>query len=207
VVEAALSAGGVRRSIVIVWVVLASLIAAIVALEYGDRRAGSGGAGERDARTLLPVPVDQLGAIEIADRGRLHRFERDAAGTWFYHGVHTATTAAHTHTVDPVLSQRIARAFAAFGRARAERQFSLHGDGAPYGVATPEVVILVYRPNESQPLAQYGVGSLAPDTLSRYVVVVGSRSVVTVPSYQIDNLLGLIQAGAEQPDPGLARRQ
>lgn len=201
-----MSAGRIRRSVV-VWMVLAVLIGAIGVIEYRDRRASSGDAGQPDARSLLPVPVDQLGAIEIADRGRLHRFERDATGTWFYHGVHTAASVAHTHTADAGLSERIERAFAAFGRARTERQFDLDGDGAVYGLTAPEIVILVYRSNQSQPLAQYAIGNIAPDTLSRYLVVVGRRSVMTIPNYQIDNLLGLIQAAAAQSDPGVAGRR
>ena len=204
--ETALSAPRVRRTVV-VWVVLAVLAAAIGAIEYRDRRPGPGDAGEADARSLLPVPVDQLGAVEIADRGRLHRFERDTTGTWFYHGVHTAETAAHTHTADPGLSERIDRAVAAFGRTRTERQFDLDGEGAVYGLTAPELVILVYRSNQPQPLAQFAVGNVAPDTLSRYVWLVGSRSVTTIPNYQIDNLLGLVQAAATNPDPGVADRR
>jgi hypothetical protein len=45
-----------------------------------------------------------------------------------------------------------------------------------------------------QPLAQYAVGDVAPDGLSRYVLQVGSASVVTIADYQITNLLDLIQA-------------
>jgi hypothetical protein len=41
------------------------------------------------------------------------------------------------------------------------------------------------------------VGDLAPDTLSRYVIVVGSSSAVTIANYQIDNLLALIKAATE----------
>ena len=58
------------------------------------------------------------------------------------------------------------------------------------------MLILVYRPDDLQPLAQYAVGDLAPDTLSRYVLVVGSAVVATIPNYQIDHLLGLIEAVA-----------
>jgi hypothetical protein len=189
---------------VIVWLALAVLVAAIVTLEYRDRRdRGPGAGGARDARALVPVPVEHLAAVEIADRGRLHRFERDAAGAWFYHGVHTAATGDHTHATDRALAERIAHALAAFARARTEREFPLDGDGAAYGVAAPEVVILLYEPRRAQPLAQYAVGGLAPDTLSRYVVVVGSRRVVTIPGYQIDNLLALVDAAAGA-DPPLA---
>jgi len=178
---------------VAVWLVLAVLVGAILVIEYTDRRAKSG-AVEADARMLLPVPVDQLGAIDVADAGRLHRFERDAQGGWFYHGVHTGAESRHTHVADPALAARIEGAFAAFGRTRIERQFALDGDGAAYGVATPEILVLVYRPNQAQPLAQYAVGHVAPDTASRYVMRVGSRVVTTIPNYQIENLLALTRA-------------
>ena len=187
-----------RRRLLAVWLVLAVLMAAIATVEYRERRhrsADNGGA--REASMLVPVPVDRLGAVEIAERGRRHRFERDAAGVWLYHGVHTAaTTADHTHAADAVLSEHIERAFTAFGRARTERQFELQGDGAAYGLTAPEVVILLYRAGDQQPLAQYAVGNVAPDTVSRYVLLVGQRRVVTIPSFHVDNLREVIQTAA-----------
>jgi hypothetical protein len=183
-----------RSRVVIVWAVLGVLLAAIATLETLDRLHAATGESERDARRLLPISVDQLSALEIADSGRLHRFERDAGGRWFYHGVHGAADAAHTHTPDPALSDRIARAVGAFGRTRIERQFSPEGDGGTYGLASPELVVLIYRPNQAQPLAQYAVGGVAPDTASRYVMVVGRPGVVTIANYQIENLQSLVQA-------------
>jgi hypothetical protein len=179
----------------VVWGLLAALVVVIAALEYADRR-GSPAPGAADPRALLGVPVEELQALEIADRGRLHRFERDPAGSWFYHGVHGAGEAVHEHTPDPALAARIARAFEALGRARLERQFPLDRDGAAYGVAHPEIVILAYRRGQTQPLAQYAVGHVAPDTVSRYVMVVGRAQVATIPSYQIDYLLELIQTAS-----------
>jgi hypothetical protein len=196
VVEAALSASRRRSGVVAVWAVLAVLAAAIVVIEYRDRRPAASGP-TTDARLLLPVPVDRLGAFEIADAGRLHRFERDAGGTWFYHGVHAGPGTAHTHRPDPALAQRIGRAIAAFGRTRVERQFALDTDGSPYGLAAPDILVLVYRPDQPQPLAQFAVGAVAPDTASRYVMVVGRPVVVTIPNYQIDNLLALVKAASE----------
>ena len=185
------------RRLVAAWLLLAVLAVVIATIEYVDRRATASSA-QTDARALLRATVDELGAVEIADRGRLHRFERDATGAWFYHGVHTEATAAHAHTPDPALAERIARAFDAFGRARIERQFPLDRNADVYGVATPEVVVLAYRRGQSQPLTQYAVGHIAPDTASRYVMVVGSPVVVTIPNYQIDNLLDLVRvAGGE----------
>ena len=179
------------------WGLAAVLAVVIGTIQYLDhRRATSGGEGAGDGRALLPVPVEQLGALEIADAGRLHRFERDQSGTWFYHGVHAASEAAHTHVADPALSARIERAVEAFGRTRRERDFALGRDGGAYGVASPEIVVLVYGPRQTQPLAQYAVGHLAPDALSRYVMVVGQPVVVTIPNYQIENLLGLVRAAS-----------
>ena len=198
-----MSVGRRPRRLALVWLLLAVLVAAIVAIEYADRR-GAGNARGPDPRTLLAAPVEELGAIEIADRGRLHRFERDGAGAWFYHGVHAEGAAEHTHAPDPALSGRIAAAFAALGRARVERQFPLDRDAATYGVASPEVVILIHRRGESRPLAQYAVGHVAPDSVSRYVMVVGRPVVVTIPKYQIDNLLDLVRAASRDSVP--ARR-
>ena len=72
------------------------------------------------------------------------------------------------------MAERIAKAFAGFDRARIERQFPAEWDWNAYGVAKPQMIVLVYRPNDPQPLAQYAVGDIAPDTLSRYVMVIGS---------------------------------
>ena len=196
-----------RRGLLAVWLVLGVLVVGIVALEYTDRRRAQSDQKTVDDSLLLDRPVEQLGAIEIADRGRLHRFERDATGTWFYHGVHAAAEGAHTHAADPALSARIDRALAALGRTHVERRFALDTDGAAYGVATPEMVVLVYRPHESQPLAQYAIGGIAPDTASRYVMRVGNPVVVTIPNYQIENLQALIRAAGDGAPPGTAERR
>ena len=194
--EAALTGARRRSGVVAVWAVLSVLAAGIAVLEYRDRRPDAA-RPVADPRLLVPVPVDQLGALEIADAGRLHRFERDATGAWFYHGVHAGAIPAHTHRPDPALAQRIERAIGAFGRTRVERQFALGDDGSAYGLAAPDILVLVYRLDQPQPLAQYAVGGVAPDTASRYVMVVGRPVVVTIPSYQIDNLLALVKAASE----------
>ena len=189
-----MSVGGLRPRLAVVWLVLFVLVGAIVAIEHANVvRQTSGREGDGDPRMLLPVTVDQLGAIEVATAGMLHRFERDPAGAWFYHGVHAGSEGTHAHSADPAMAARIERAFLAFGRTRIERQFALAAPGGDYGVTAPETIILVYRPNERQPLVQYAVGDILPDTVSRYVLVVGTSTVVTIPNYQIDNLLTLIQ--------------
>jgi hypothetical protein len=200
VVEAAVIGAAIRSRVVAVWLVLSALAGVIVVIELTEGRR-SDRASEADPRLLLPVPVHQLGAIELVNAGRLHRFERDATGAWFYHGVHTgAESGSHEHAADPAQSQRIGAVFAALGRARVEREFPRASAARDYGVTTPQVLILLYRPKEPQPLAQYAVGDVAPDTVSRYVERVGSARVVTIPTYQIDNLLALLTAvGASAP--------
>lgn len=187
-------AAGIRPRVAVIWLVLAALVGAIAVIEYRDVVAGRSRDAERDPRLLLPMPVNELGALEVAEAGTRHRFERTAAGAWFYHGAHTGGEGEHTHAVDPDTSARIEQALLAFGRTRIERQLARDGDGATYGVATPRIVILAYRWNESQPRVQYAVGDLAPDALSRYVDVVGGPGLVTIPGYQIDHLLALIEA-------------
>lgn len=191
-----MSAAGRSRRVAIVWGLLAVLLVAIAAIEYADQRRARSGEADADARRLVPVTVDQIGAMEVADAGRLHRFERDPNGVWFYHGVHTGAESTHAHAADPALAERIERAVAAFARTRVERSFPAGKDGPDYGVATPEILVLLYRPRQSQPFAQYAVGHIAPDTASRYVMVVGRPVVITIPSYQIDNLLALTRAAS-----------
>jgi hypothetical protein len=195
-----MTAGGIgrgRRKLAAVWLVLAALVAAIVLIERSDRTTEANGpASARDERMLIPIAIGEVGAIEVAHNGTLHRFERDTSGAWFYHGVHTGNEQQHAHTSDPATAERIETALAGFGRARMERQFPLNIQNDEFGVTRPEIFIMVYRPRETQPLSRYAVGVVAPDKFSRYVLPVGSTHVVTIPEFHIDNLLSLIQAVA-----------
>jgi hypothetical protein len=197
VVEAALNvakANPGRRKLLAVWLLLAVLLITIVLVERHDRRVSETPKTGRDERLLIPVDIKELGAIEIAHGGTLHRFERDATGAWFYHGIHTPAQPEHAHTSDPVTSARIEKAFAGLGRARMERQFPLNLQADEFGVTRPEMFIMVYLPKQLQPLSRYAIGTVAPDKISRYVLPVGSSWVVTIADFQIDNLLSLIKA-------------
>ena len=202
-------AEGVLHRVLVVWLVLASLVAGIALLEYRNRarlpeEVAEKIHGAEGSRMLMPVVMERIAAVELVQGGTMHRFERDATGAWFYHGVHAGTQATHAHQTDPQQAERIEKAFAALGRTRMERFFKLDVQNA-YGITSPEMVILVYGKGNSQPLAQYAVGDLAPDGLSRYVLRVGSASVVTIADYQITNLLDLIRAvgGSIAPARGI----
>jgi hypothetical protein len=196
-VEAALNPprpGGRHRKLIAVWVVLAALVVAIVLIERHDRMPSTVPETGRDERLLLPVAIEDLGALEVAHNGTLHRFERDATGTWFYHGVHSAAEQQHAHNPDPVTAARIEKALAGLGRARMERQFPFNAQADEFGVTRPEIFIMAYRPKDPQPVSRYAVGTVAPDKVSRYVLPVGSTWVVTIAEFQIENLMSLIQA-------------
>ncbi|HVY06127.1 MAG TPA: hypothetical protein VHB46_09145 [Burkholderiales bacterium] len=195
-----------RGKLATVWIVLGALVVAIVLVERHDRKVEQKEAVPvRDERLLVPIEIRDVGAIEVASNGALHRFERDANGAWFYHGVHTGNEQQHAHGADPATAAVIENALAGFGRARMEREFPLNMQNDEFGVTRPDIFIMVYRPGQTQPLARYAVGSIAPDKVSRYVLPVGSPKVVTIPQFHIDNLLSLIKTvgnnGQAAPKP------
>ena len=217
---------GVRPRLVAVWSLLLLLIAGIVVGErtgwFANRPPPDDGHGHGAAGQLLPVPIDEVGAVEIATAGVIHRFERDAAGQWFYHGVHSAEAASHKHQPDSAAAARIEQALAGFGRTRIERRLTLDVRPAPsfsaaghsdaeralaihpnvrdYGVKAPDTLILVYGRNANEPLARYAVGDRAPDRLSRYLHILGTQGVVTIADYHIDNLHKLVAEMSSRPE-------
>lgn len=194
-------AGGFSPRLAIIWAVLAVLAAAIVLIERADRAKMQTEEGARDERLLLPVPILDIGAVEVLNKGTLHRFERDAAGNWFYHGIHAEAQAQHEHKVDPEGAARIDKAMTGFGRTRMERQFPLNVQADEFGVTRPEIFIMAYMPGSTQPLARYAVGIVAPDSVSRYVLPVGKSHVVTIADFHIGNLLNLIASFTAAPAP------
>jgi hypothetical protein len=197
------------RRLVFVWLLLAALVAAIFFLDRGthlfeseEEHAAHSGVPSGDRR-LLPAPMVDLAAIEVAYGGALHRFERDAQGAWFYHAHATnpEAVANHTHVADAQVAQRIAKAFAGLENARLEREFP-NDPTADFGVTAPEMFLVVYgRESGTAPLARYAMGTLAPDNFSRYVLPSGSAKVVTIANYQFDNLVALIKDMQGKP-PG-----
>ncbi|MDE0206192.1 MAG: DUF4340 domain-containing protein [Candidatus Tectomicrobia bacterium] len=212
-----------RGRLVVVWLVFVVLVGAVIVIERAELmlpeedehgHAAHGGHDEHDEddeddehgedgiRMLMPAPLAELTAVEIGFDGALHRFERDVDGVWFYHthdpGAEPAEN--HEHKADAAFTQRIDLALAAFGRTRIERDFELARDAETYGIASPDMIILVYGSESDAPLAQYTIGDLAPDTFSRYVQAAGHDEVVTIPDYQITNLRDLISSVTGQSD-------
>lgn len=203
-----------RRKLLLVWAVLMGLIATILVIQQKDRKAEhAADVAERTGTDregmMLPVMSTQLGALELAYGGTVHRFERDAQGLWYYHTAHAKVDGTHGHTTDPVMAERIGKALIGFGKCKLERTFPFDPKSNEYGVTTPKLVILAYLPNQSEPLVQYAVGDIAPDGVSQYVFRLGGNEVRTVPGYQIDNLLNVVKIATgppseagEKPMPG-----
>ena len=193
----------VRRSrsrVVSVWALFLALAAVIGVIEFLDRGAESEKVAResaRDPRLLVPVPFSQVGAVEVSRGGTRHRFERDAVGTWFYHGAHDAVYESHSHAPNPALAERIDTALRGLDRARIERELPIDAGLERYGLARPQMLILVYRPVADEPLLQVAVGDVAPDGFSRYVMPAGGRSVLTIAEYQIENLVSLVGFAVE----------
>lgn len=197
--------------LIFVWAVFGILVLTIAGLKLSDwfeERAAERDSFAAGERSLLPVLIEGISVVEVAYEGNLHRFERDQAGTWFFHahGV-SAVLAEHGHVADPVLGEVIGKRLTGLGRARIERRLD-SGDKAQYGVTKPQLMLLVYGKNPAKPVAQYAFGDVAPDKLSRYVLLVDTDEVVTVADYQAQNLVELVaevtdQTGATPTGPVL----
>ncbi len=177
----------------LIWVVVAALGVAIYVGEQ-RRSAEINAPVAQDDKRLLPVAIEEIGIVEIMVKGSMHRFERDALGQWYYHGMHDAAKAGHEHVTDPKAAAVIDQAMVAFGRIQRERSLPLNAEQDEFGVTRPDIFIMAYRPKAAEPLARYAVGTVATDTFSRYLLPVGSAEVVTVPDFHIKSLLTLIEA-------------
>ena len=133
---------------VIVWAILAALLIVAAVLELRDQPSQSDDETATGPQFLMPAPLEEIAAIEIATDGNLHRFSRDEQGAWFYHGIHAGPQNVHEHVPDPEMSEKISKFLGGLGRARIERRFTLTDDDA-FGVTKPEMIILVYLPGDT----------------------------------------------------------
>ena len=181
------------KRLISIWGVLL-VLAVVIFIGERQRSEQLGVSSQRVVPWLLPAPMEKLGAVEIMVKGSMHRFERDAEGRWFYHGAHDASKAEHGHSTDPQMAALIDKAMIAFGRVQREQKIAIKAGEDEYGVTRPDVFILVYLPKTDEPLARYAVGTIAIDSVSRYVLPVGAAEIVTIPDFHIKNLLALIDA-------------
>lgn len=150
----------------------------------------------RSADLLLPFSMAQVWAVEIVASGKLSRFERDAAGTWFRHlGQHTHMAEGDVHVADPAQAAIIDGVFRAFDAAVTEARVA-SGDAphlVQYGLALPTLIALFYARDSSTPLARLEFGAPA-DKLDRYARLAPDGAVVTVAEFEPRRLIELLKA-------------
>jgi hypothetical protein len=150
----------------------------------------------RGADLLLPVSMAQVWALEIVASGKLTRFERDAAGTWFKHiGQHTHAAGGDVHVADPVQAPIIDAAFRAFDAAAVEKRIGPADAShlARYGLALPTLIVLIYARDSSTPLVRLELGAPA-DGLDRYARLAPDGAVVIVAEFEPRRLTELLKA-------------
>jgi hypothetical protein len=165
-------------------------------LDMARRLQGNAAVANRGADLLLPVSMAQVWAIEIVASGKLTRFERDAAGTWFRHiGQHAHAAGSDVHVADPIQAPIIDAAFRAFDAAAAEKRVGPADAAhlAQYGLALPTLIVLFYARDSSTPLARLEFGAPA-DGLDRYARLAPDGAVVTVAEFEPRRLTELLKA-------------
>jgi hypothetical protein len=188
-----------RKQLLFVWVLVA-ILAVVIGVEETRRAQHIEVSTTRSEKFLLPLPLEQIGAIEILRKGQLHRFERDETGAWLYHGQQDeANAAAHTHRADPLVASTIAQAITMFSRTQKEQPIPLKPGQDEYGVSRPDILVMVYAVKSTEPTTRLAVGTVSPDGYSRYVLPVGANEAITIAEYQITNLVAMIDAVAKQP--------
>ena len=190
-----------KTKLLIIWVVLA-ILATLIFIKERELSAAVEVTSSRSEKFLLPIPLDQISAIEILRKEQLHRFERDQKGTWFYHGQQdTGDVKAHAHRTDPLAAETIAQAITMFSRTQKEQPIPLIPGSDEYGVSRPDTLVMVYQPNKAEPVARFSLGIVSPDGYSRYVLPIGANEAVTIAEYQITNLMAMIDAVSKNPAP------
>ncbi len=180
------------------WQLAADMIARALPATTADQ-----GDSLRAAGALVPVSIDRIWAVEIVANGRLHRFERDRAGSWFLHtGQHSHTGGADEHIADPAKAPIIADALGAFGETQIEAlvaQRPSGGDLDRFGLSRPPLIALFYARDSSAPLARIEIGDAAKDGFSRYAHLAQSGAVVTIAAYESQHLTELLKAVGATP--------
>jgi len=159
---------------------------------------GSDGDGAKPlAALLLPASIDRIWAIEIVFEGKLHRFERDAAGNWLLHaGQHTHAGNSDAHVADPAKARIIAAALAGLDQTQVEAIVARQPgdtDLERYGLSRPALILLMYARDSSSPLARLAIGNVTGDGFSRYARLSGG-DVVSIAAYTTSGMVELLKA-------------
>ena len=100
------------------------------------------------------------------------------------------------------------QAIAMFSRTRKEQPIPLEPGKDEFGVSRPDILIMIYREKKTDPVGRFAIGTVSPDGYSRYLLPVGASEAVTIPEYQITNLMAMIDAVSKNaPAPAAAPSQ
>lgn len=217
-VETAVKPGSLK--LVLIWVLLGSF-AAFIFVTKKNISPPHAVVEARDSRWLVPLAVEEIGAIEVILEGKSHRFERDKQGAWYFHQQHLDNEQLNVHNADAKKVETITVAFNMLTRAQREQKIpyedkcnSLGGNSThprhngpeaakqvcinpsadEYGVGMPGLIVIGYRTNELQPAFNLAFGKTTPDIYSRYVLPFGSKILYTIPNFQYTNLTELISS-------------
>lgn len=181
------------------WALLLVLgAAATVHLAGGLTEDHNEAAEVAEPELLLPLTADAIQAVELVVRGELRRVERDPAGEWLHHRHRHADAGAHRHAAEPAESARIRQHLEMLARTRIERSIAAGPPSDRFGVAMPALIALVYG-SGAAPALRLQIGDLTPDGFSRYVFVPERNAIVTIPDYQVANLLKLFEERGDGP--------
>jgi hypothetical protein len=157
-------------------------------------------ASGRHAGSVLPVSIDRVWAVELVVGGKLHRFERDAAGAWFLHvGQHSHAGNAPGHAADPAKAPLIAAALAAFAESEVEPVAAQSADPARLGLERPVLIALVYPRDSSTPLARVEIGDVVADGFGRYARLSHRDGIVSIEIDALQRLVELPRAVGAAP--------
>jgi hypothetical protein len=169
------------------------LMSGFVGKEWQAVVAGGHGDEAQAERSLVPLPIDEVAAVEIFARDRSYRFERDPKGAWLLHHHAPGDDPNTVHRADPAQSEHIARALTAFARTRIERSIAHGAQDDTYGLLDPEAIILLFTDDPARPPLDFAVGDLA-DGLDRYVLMPDHTEIVAIPEAQIASLMDFVSA-------------
>jgi hypothetical protein len=167
------------------------LMSGFVGKEWQAVVDGGHGDEAQAERSLVPLPIDEVAAVEIFARDSSYRFERDATGAWLLHRHAPGDDPNMLHRADPAQSERIARALTAFARTPIERSVAQGARDHAYGLLDPEAIVLLFADDPARPPLDFALGDVA-DGLDRYVLMPDHTEIVAIPEAQIASLMDFV---------------
>jgi len=157
---------------------------------------------QRSGRWLLSVSINQIWSIDVAIDGKVHRFERDAAGDWLLRrSGQKAHTWSATSIAEPEKARRIAATLAALEQTWVWAILPSDAEGAELsekGVPQASVSALFYARDNTVPVAKFEIGQSIDDRSGRFVRIDAKSNLFAVSADEADRLGDLVKSLGEQ---------